>query len=317
LSNRVAPSILSSDHPDAGKETKAMQDLKGKVAFITGGASGIGLAMARVFGREGMSVMLADIEPTALEAAVEDLRASQVRAEGVVADVTRRDSLADAALETLTRFGTVHVVCNNAGVLSGGAFGEIPERDWSWLVDVNQLGVVHGMEIFAPLIISHGEGGHFVNTASMAGMVGVPGMEPYCATKFAVVAMSEGWAPQMAAHGIGVSVLCPGFVKTRIHESRRNRPDTYGAGAETTAFDGQMTEPVLTGIDVHLVAERVLEAVLDNDFYVFTHPEMRSAVEQRFAAILAAFDKAAASPALAGARPAPIVDVATVALGPD
>ena len=293
-----------------------MRELKGKVAVITGGASGIGLAMARAFGREGMSVMLADIEPTVLAAAVEDLRASQVRAEGVVADVTSRDSLRAAALQTIARFGKVHVVCNNAGVLSGGAFGQVPERDWGWLVDVNQLGVVHGMEIFAPLIISHGEGGHFVNTASMAGMIGVPGMEPYCATKFAVVAMSEGWAPQMAAHEIGVSVLCPGFVKTRIHESRRNHPAAGGAGAPaTTEFDAQMTEPVLSGIDVDVVAERVLEAVRDNDLYIFTHPEMRPAVEQRFAAILAAFDKAAASPSLAGAARTTIADVSTVALG--
>jgi NAD(P)-dependent dehydrogenase (short-subunit alcohol dehydrogenase family) len=273
-----------------------MRELRGKVAFITGGASGIGLAMARAFGREGMSVMLADIEPGALATAVEDLRASQVRAEGVVADVTSRDSLRAAALQTIAKFGKVHVVCNNAGVLSGGAFGEVPERDWPWLVDVNQLGVVHGMEIFAPLIISHGEGGHFVNTASMAGMIGVAGMEGYCATKFAVVAMSEGWAPQMAAHDIGVSILCPGFVKTRIHESRRNHPG--GQAADATAFDGQMTEPVLTGIDVEIVAGRVLEAVLDNDLYIFTHPELRPAVEQRYAAIMAAFDKAAASPLL-------------------
>ena len=290
-----------------------MRQLKGKVAVITGGASGIGLAMARAFGREGMSVMLADIEPTALAAAVEDLRASQVRAEGVVADVTSRDSLRAAALQTIAKFGKVHLVCNNAGVLSGGAFGEVSERDWGWVIDVNQLGVVHGMEVFAPLIISHGEGGHFVNTASMAGMIGVPGMEAYCATKFAVVAMSEGWAPQMAAHDIGVSVLCPGFVKTRIHESRRNHPVAQGAGA--TAFDAQMMQPVLTGIDVDVVAERVLEGVRDNDFYIFTHPEMRPAVELRFAAILAAFDKAAASPSLAGAPRAAITDVTSVALG--
>ncbi len=291
-----------------------MRDLEGKVVFITGGASGIGLAMARAFGREGMCVMLADIEPTALSVAVTDLRASQVRAKGVVADVTNRDSLRAAALETIAEFGKIHVVCNNAGVLSGGAFGHVPERDWGWLVDVNQLGVVHGMEIFAPLIVSHGEGGHFVNTASMAGMIGVPGMEPYCATKFAVVAMSEGWAPQMAAHAIGVSVLCPGFVKTRIHESRRNHPAADRAAAATTEFDAQMTQPVLTGIDVAVVAERVLEAVKDNEFYVFTHPEMRPAVEQRFAAILAAFDKAAASPALAGV---PRTAIAGVALGSD
>jgi NAD(P)-dependent dehydrogenase (short-subunit alcohol dehydrogenase family) len=275
-----------------------MRELKGKVAFITGGASGIGLAMARAFGREGMSVMVADIESQALGRAVEDLRAAQVRAEGVVADVTSRDSLRTAALQAIAKFGKVHVVCNNAGVLSGGVFGEVPERDWPWLVDVNQLGVVHGTEIFAPLMISHGEGGHFVNTASMAGMIGVAGMEAYCATKFAVVAMSEGWAPQLAAHDIGVSILCPGFVRTRIHESRRNHPAALGA----TEFDAQMAEAVLTGIDVEVVAGRVLEAVMDNDLYIFTHPELRPAVEQRFAAIMAAFDKAAASPLLRPGR---------------
>jgi NAD(P)-dependent dehydrogenase (short-subunit alcohol dehydrogenase family) len=291
-----------------------MQDLRGKVAFITGGASGIGLAMARTFGREGMSVMLADIEPAALAKAVADLRASQVRAEGVVADVTSRDSLRAAALETIARLGKVHLVCNNAGVASGGAFGTIPEKDWAWVVDVNQLGVVHGMEVFAPLIISHGEGGHFVNTASMAGMLGVPGMEPYCATKFAVVAMSEGWAPQMAAHDIGLSILCPGFVKTRIHESRRNRSGAYGPDERSAGLDPQLAQPVLTGLDVQPVAERVLEAVLDNDLYVFTHPELKAAVEARFANILAAFDKAAASPALAGVTVPETGDIATLVL---
>ncbi len=276
-----------------------MKDLGGKVAFVTGGASGIGLAMAKVFGRQGMKVMLADIEAGPLAAAVEELRGLQIRAEGVVADVTRRDSLRAAALETIARFGKVHLVCNNAGVGSGGPFGTVPARDWQWVTDVNQLGVVHGMEIFAPLIISHGEGGHFVNTASMAGMVSPPGMEPYCATKFAVVAMSEGWAMQLAGQDIGVSVLCPGFVKTRIHESRRNRPADLGADDRPPSFDSSLASPVLTGMPVEPVAERVLEGVLDNELYIFTHPEMRAAVEARFARILAAFDKAAASPALA------------------
>ena len=276
-----------------------MQDLNGKVAFITGGASGIGLAMAKVFGRVGMKVMLADIEAGALAAAVEELRGLQVRAQGVVADVTSRDSLKSAALETIARFGKVHLVCNNAGVGSGGAFGTVPPKDWAWVVDVNQLGVVYGMEIFAPLMLSHGEGGHFVNTASMAGMVSPPGLEPYCATKFAVVAMSEGWAAQLGPRGIGVSILCPGFVKTRIHESRRNRPAGYGADERPPGFDANLTSPVLTGIPTGPVAERVLEGVLDNDLYIFTHPEMKGAVEARFANILAAFDKSAASPALA------------------
>ena len=277
-----------------------MKDLSGKVAFITGGAAGIGLAMAKAFGREGMAVMLADIEPATLAAAVEELRASQVKAEGVVCDVTSRDSLRAAALETIARFGKVHVVCNNAGVGSGGPLGTVPARDWNWVIDVNLLGVVHGTEVFAPLILSHGEGGHFVNTASMAGMVSPPGMEPYTASKFAVVAMSEGWAGQLAGQGIGVSILCPGFVKTRIHESRRNRTGAYGADDRTPGFDGALSSPVLTGIPTEPVAARVVEAVKADELYIFTHPEMRPAVEARFERIMAAFDAAEASPALKG-----------------
>jgi NAD(P)-dependent dehydrogenase (short-subunit alcohol dehydrogenase family) len=276
-----------------------VQDLKGKVAFITGGASGIGLAMAEAFGREGMSVMLADIEAGALEAAVTGLREKQVRAEGVICDVTSRDALRAAALETIAKFGKVHLVCNNAGVATGGPLGTVVAKDWDWVVDVNLLGVVYGTEVFTPLIESHGEGGHFVNTASMAGMVSPPGMEPYCATKFAVVAMSEGWAGQLAPKNIGVSILCPGFVKTRIHESRRNRSDAYGADqrAAAAAADAPFS-PVLSGIPVEPVANRVVEGVKDGDLYIFTHPEFKAATQARFDRILAAFDKSAASPAL-------------------
>ena len=277
-----------------------MKDLKGKVAFVTGGAGGIGLAMARAFGREGMAVMLADIEGDTLSAAVEELRASQVKAEGVICDVTSRDSLRAAALETIARFGKVHVVCNNAGVGSGGPIGTVPARDWNWVIDVNLLGVVHGTEIFTSLILSHGEGGHFVNTASMAGMISPPGMEPYCASKYAVVAMSEGWAAQLAGQGIGVSILCPGFVKTRIHESRRNRTGAYGPDERQPSFDENLSSPVLTGIPTEPVAARVVEAVKNDELYIFTHPEMRAAVEARFERIMAAFDVAEASPALSG-----------------
>ena len=168
-----------------------MQDLNGKVAFITGGASGIGLSMAQAFGAEGMSVLLADIEEAALERALAGLRERQIRAEGVIADVASRASVEAAAEAALAAFGKVHVVCNNAGVGAGGPFGSVTPSDWDWVIDVNLKGVVYGMEAFAPLIDRHGEGGHFVNTASLAGMVSPAGMEPYCATKFAVVAMSE------------------------------------------------------------------------------------------------------------------------------
>ena len=274
-----------------------MQDLNGKIAFITGGASGIGLAMAKAFGRAGMSVMIADIERAALDRGVEELRASQVRAEGVLTDVASADSLRAAALETIAKFGKVHVVCNNAGVGAGGPIGQVAAQDWSWIIGVNLMGVVHGVEIFTPLIAGHGEGGHFVNTASIAGMISPPGMEPYNATKFAVVAMSEAWAGQLAPMNIGVSILCPGFVKTRIHESRRNRPG--GAGADDDVST-EAAASVFGGIPPEVVGERVVEAVRGDELYIFTHTEFRAPVAARFDAILAGFDKAAESPALKG-----------------
>ncbi len=271
-----------------------MRDLKGKVAFITGGASGIGLAMARAFGAEGMAVVLADIEAAALEAAVADLAGHQVRAHGIITDASHRDSLRSAAEQAIDTFGAVHVVCNNAGVAAGGLVGDIPERDWSWVLDVNLMGVVHGVEVFTPLIEAHGQGGHFVNTASIAGMIAFPGGEPYCASKFAVVAMSEGWAMQLAPRNIGVSILCPGFVKTRIHESRRNRPAAYGHDNRDAAGLG-VGASVLSGIPAEPVGARVVEAVKDGDLYVFTHPEFRGAVAARFDRILAGFDKSSAA----------------------
>jgi len=287
-----------------------VQNLNGKVAFITGGASGIGLAMARAFGAEGMAVMLADIEGEALERAVEDLRSRQIRAEGVVADVGLRDSIKAAADEAIAKFGKVHLVCNNAGVAAGGVVGTVAERDWDWVVDVNLMGVVHGVEIFTPLMESHGEGGHFVNTASIAGMLSPPGLEPYSASKFAVVAMSEGWAVQLAGRGIGVSILCPGFVKTRIHESRRNRPDAYGHADAEVGADG-MSAAVLGGIDVEPVAARAVEGVKADELYIFTHPEFKAPIAARFERILAAFDSAAGSQALHGLgdRALPSVDL--------
>lgn len=278
-----------------------MQDLRGKTAFITGGAGGIGFAMAEAFGRAGMNVMLADIEAATLEKALEDLRSKQIRAEGVVADVARRAAIEDAAKATIDAFGKVHVVCNNAGVAVGGPIEEVPYADWDWIIDVNLKSVVYGTTIFTPLIEKHGEGGHFVNTASMAGMISPGGLEPYCATKFAVVAMSEGWAAQLAPKNIGVSVLCPGFVKTRIHQSRRNRQaDAYGADptAQDIAAGGVTSENVENGIPPEAVGNRVVEAIRDNDLYIFTHTEMRPFVDMRYARIVEGFKKSESSPAL-------------------
>ncbi len=283
-----------------------MKEFRGRTAFVTGGASGIGLSMARAFGRAGMNVVLADIDRDTASEAAERLSHEQIKAIPVRCDVTERASIEAAAQEAIDAFGKVHIVCNNAGVAVGGPIGTVKERDWDWIVDVNLKGVVHGTEIFAPLIKSHGEGGHIVNTASMAGMMSPPGMEPYCATKFAVVAMSEGWHQQLAPMNIGVSVLCPGFVKTRIHESGRARQDKYGGIGEVDPGVGdtreQAAQNVLNGIDPDIVGNRVLEAIQNGELYIFTHPAMRPFVEARFQMILAAFDAASNSPALASVK---------------
>jgi len=256
--------------------------------------------MAEAFGAEGMSVMLADIEESALQRALAGLRERQIRAEGVVADVASRASVQTAAQAAVAAFGKVHVVCNNAGVATGGPLGQIADGDWEWIVDVNLKGVVYGVETFAPLIQSHGEGGHIVNTASIAGLVSGAGSEPYSATKYAVVAMSEGWAQQLAPTGVGLSVLCPGYVRTRIASSARNRQDRYGEHADD-GFAGAGTavaHAVDEGLDPGVVGKRVVEAVRNGDLYIFTDPRFREIVEYRFAAIRAGFDAAAASPAL-------------------
>lgn len=279
-----------------------MKDLSGKTAFVTGGASGIGLSMARAFGAAGMNVMLADISEDDLAAAVTELNERQVRAAGVRCDVTERQSVERAAKETVDRFGKVHVVCNNAGVGAGGPIDTVKPGDWDWTIAVNLMGVVYGMEAFLPHIRAHGEGGHYVNTASMAGMISVPGMEPYTASKYAVVGMSEGWAGQLAPENIGVSVLCPGFVKTRIHESSRARQDKFGPAVderdpEQADFAKQL---VLGGIDPDRVGARVVEAILGNELYIFTHPDMAPLFEERAKNIKAAFERASESPALQG-----------------
>lgn len=273
-----------------------MDDVRGKTAFITGGASGLGLAMAHAFGEAGMNVMLADIEEGPLQQAVAELEERQIRVGSVLCDVAIRQALEEGAAKTIETFGKVHVVCNNAGVGAGGPMDQVKPADWDWVVAVNLMGVVYGMETFLPLIRSHGEGGCFVNTASMAGHISPPGMEPYSATKFAVVAMSEGWAGQLAPENINVAVLCPGFVKTKINQSGRARQAQYGG---PTVSEIVANSAVENGIDPARVGQRVLEAIRAKERYIFTHPDMRAFVQARFAGIMSAFDVADASPALA------------------
>ena len=275
-----------------------MRELAGKTAFVTGGASGIGLALGRAFVQTGMNIMLADIETDALEAAVESLRGSGTEVRGIVCDVADPLSVERAAEASCQAFGNVHVVCNNAGVAAPGGIDDISLDNWRWVLDVNLMGVLHGIRSFLPHIRAHGEGGHIVNTASMAGMIAGPGFSPYAASKFAVVAMSEGLAAQLKPLGIGVSVLCPGFVRTLIGESGRNRPERYGPTQtpDPASPQGQViayiAERLASGLDPSEIATRVLAAIRGDELYVFTHPEMRGELEERFAAIMAAMDQA-------------------------
>ncbi|MBV9758727.1 MAG: SDR family NAD(P)-dependent oxidoreductase [Alphaproteobacteria bacterium] len=276
-----------------------MRDLAGKTAFVTGGASGIGFALGRAFAEAGMNVMLADIEAGALAAAVEALRGAGPDVRGIACDVADPPSVERAAAATVAAFGRVHVLCNNAGVAGGSGIDAIVPDTWRWVLDVNVMGVVHGIHAFLPHMRAHGEGGHIVNTASMAGLISGFGFSPYAASKFAVVAISEGLASELAPLGIGVTVLCPGFVRTRIGESGRNRPARYGAmpvpdpASKAGRLAAGVAEGVRTGMDPSAVAARVLSAIRADELYVFTHPEMRGELEARFAAVLAAMDAAA------------------------
>ncbi len=277
-----------------------MREFTGKTAFVTGGASGIGLALGQAFAKAGMKVMLADVEAAALASAVESLKREGAEARGVGCDVADAASVDRAAQATFDAFGKVHVLCNNAGVAAGGGIDVISLDNWRWVLDVNLMGVVHGIRAFLPRIREQGEGGHIVNTASMAGMNAGLGFSPYVASKFAVVGISEGLAMQLAPHGIGVSVLCPHFVRTGIGDSGRNRPARYGEAppldpqSPAAALVAELAQRIGEGLDPAAVAERVLAAIRHDELYVFTHPDMRHAVEGRFAAILAAMDKVGA-----------------------
>jgi NAD(P)-dependent dehydrogenase (short-subunit alcohol dehydrogenase family) len=277
-----------------------MRELKGRSAFVTGGASGIGLALGRAFAEAGMKVMLADVEPRALDSALKELSDFGPNVRGIACDVTDPVSVEDAAKACFEAFGNVHVICNNAGVAGGSGIDNISLDNWRWVIDVNLMGVLHGIRSFLPRIRAHGEGGHIVNTAAMAGLQAGLGFSPYAASKFAVVAMSEGLARELKPLGIGVTVLCPGFVRTRIGDSGRNRGERYGPAqtpdpaSPAGALAANIRMLLQSGLDPSDVARQALTAIRDNELYVFTHPDMRDEVDERFAAIQAALDKATA-----------------------
>jgi NAD(P)-dependent dehydrogenase (short-subunit alcohol dehydrogenase family) len=264
-----------------------MQELRGKVAVVTGAASGIGNAVATRLAAEGMKVVLADIEEGPLADAEKVLADTGATVLAVPTDVTKGDQMDALAEKTYATFGTAHVVHNNAGVATGGPMWTLTEADWQWVLGVNLWGVIHGVRAFVPRLVEQGEG-HVVNTASMAGLTSAPMMGPYNVSKHGVVTLSETLAAELALHGspVKVSVLCPGWVNTRINEADRNRPPELQPpdGADTSLMDmgRQLLDGLLkSGLQPSEVAGRVLDAIRDESFYILTHPEMTPMIQQR------------------------------------
>ncbi|MCA1382698.1 MULTISPECIES: SDR family NAD(P)-dependent oxidoreductase [unclassified Bradyrhizobium] len=273
-----------------------MKELAGKTAFVTGAASGIGLGIATAFAQAGAKVMLCDIEEAALSAALEQLRLTNVDVDGVKADVSLKAELAAAAEATTARYGKVHILVNNAGVAGGGPYGTWTDASWNWTLGVNLMATIWGIEIFGPLIEQHGEGGHIVSTASLAGLIS-GASTAYNVSKYGVVALSEGLRQELAPRGIGVSVLCPGYVRTQIMNSGRNLPKRFVGAIRAPPTSGpiaeridQIRERVAQGIDPLYVGELVREGI-ENDWpYIFTDLEFEPVVEARFAGIKQGFD---------------------------
>ena len=271
-----------------------MRELKGKVAVVTGAASGIGLAMAQRFAREGMKLVLADIQEKPLAEAREAIAKGGAEAIAVTCDVSRWEAVDALAARAFEAFGGAHVVCNNAGVGVGGMTWEMTQAEWEWVLGVNLWSVVHGVRAFVPRMIAQGEG-HVVNTASVAGLLAPPGMSAYCATKHAVVAISECLHQDLAVTGnlakVKVSVLCPAWVKTNIADSDRNRPAAAarkgGAPSPQEQMMGAMIRTAVAGgIPPEEVASQVLSAIHEERFWILTHPKIGKAIERRTRGIL-------------------------------
>ncbi len=268
-----------------------MNSFENKVAFVTGAASGIGLALTKALVKDGAKVMMADINADMLEDAAAALRAQDGNVANVVCDVRDAASVRAAADATIAAFGKVHIVANNAGVSLAGVTGEVALEDWRWIVDINLMGVVYGVEIFTPLIKSHGEGGHFINTASMAGHFTMSRLGPYNATKFAVVGYSEALVQELAQQGINVTVLCPTWVQSNIVVGGEGRPSNEDNAAPNTSKMYQSIKALVeNGMSAEAFVALALDAVRKKQFYVFNDPEARVTVDMRRDAILKDYD---------------------------
>ncbi len=264
-----------------------MEDLAGRTAFVTGGANGIGLGLARALLAEGCQVAIADIRDDSIERALKSLDGGAVH--GIQLDVASRDGFAAAADEAEAALGPVSLLCNNAGVNLFQTIDDSSYDDWDWILGVNLQGVINGVVTFVPRMKEHGHGGHVVNTASMAAFLAGPVPGIYNCSKFAVRGLSESLRYSLAAHGIGVSVLCPGLVKSYIYASADVRPDALSAQAKETdpAFVERLASIHEAGMEPDEIAAKVIDAIRSNRFYVFTHPEHKDELREVFDEILA------------------------------
>ena len=268
-----------------------MKKLKGKVAAVTGAASGLGRSMALAFAAEGMDVALADVDQINLTAVADEVQEKGVRAITLKVDVSQAAQVDAFRDQTIARLGAVHVVCNNAGVSPLGAVWENSAADWQWILGVNLWGVVHGVRAFAPHLIAQDEG-HIVNTASVSGLISPPGSGAYNVTKHAVVALSESLHHDLRERNskVGVSVLCPAYVPTGIVDSERNRPRELAASTkseQTLAREAMLRKAVKSGkVSADQVAQAVVAAIRDERFYILTHPKIKGAIQARMEDIL-------------------------------
>jgi NAD(P)-dependent dehydrogenase (short-subunit alcohol dehydrogenase family) len=278
-----------------GERSGNMKEFKDKIAVVTGGASGIGRAMAERFAAEGMKVVLADIEQGALDSAESEMKAKGASVLAVRTDVSKAEDVEALAQKTIDAFGAVHVVCNNAGVGGGGVSWQQTAKDWEWFLGVNLWGVIHGIRVFVPIMLQQGTEGHIVNTASGAGLHARPWMATYCVTKRAVVALSESLHYDLAVSGakVKVSVLCPATVNTRIMDADRNRPaglrndpGEEARSAQLEAIEQGFRQLLATGMSPEQVADHVFNAIRDEKFYIITHPETKDRVRARMEDIL-------------------------------
>ncbi len=270
-----------------------MNQFTDRVAVVTGGASGLGRAMAWRFAREGMKIVLADIEQTTLDTTLGEFQEAGHEAIAVQGDVSRAADVESLAEQTLAAFGAVHIVCNNAGVAPGGLVWEHTVKDWEWAMGPNVWGVIHGVRVFTPILLKQNTEAHIVNTASVAGLLSLPGMGLYCVTKHAVVTLTECLHHDLVENSdkVRCSVLCPAYVPTGIADSERNRPahlrDDRPKSEQELRREEGLRRAVESGrITAEEVADAVFNAIRDKRFYILTHQRIKPAIETRMQDIL-------------------------------